>query len=177
MECHGIFLIVGKPRRSTNKNKNGYKEKFYFSDIGLSLPLVSLDHCSTLKTQKMTTQEVAKRLVALCKEGKWEEVYQELFSPAILSIEPEGAPWGKVQGFDAIAEKAKKWQEMVEEVHSMEISDPIVAENFFAITMKSKVTMKGQNEPINMDEVCVYNVVDGKVISEQFFYTPMPELV
>ncbi len=125
----------------------------------------------------MTTQEVANRLVELCREGKWEQVYQELFSPEIRSIEPEGAPWGTVKGFDAIAKKAKEWESMVEEFHSSEISDPIVAENFFAITMKSKVTLKGQSESMDMDEVCVYKVADGKVVSEQFFYTPMPELV
>ncbi|MEP5610983.1 MAG: SnoaL-like domain-containing protein [Cyclobacteriaceae bacterium] len=123
----------------------------------------------------MTTQEVANRLVELCRESKWEEVFKELYSPEIVSIEPEGASWGTVKGFDALAKKGEEWQKMVEEFHSMEISNPIVAENFFSLTMKSKVTMKGQTEPINMDEVCVYNVVDGKVVSEQFFYTPLPE--
>ena len=52
-----------------------------------------------------------------------------------------------------------------------------MAENFFTMTMKSKVTMKGMDHPIDMDEVCVYRVADGKVVTEQFFYTPMPELV
>lgn len=125
----------------------------------------------------MTTQEIANRLVELSREGKWEQIYQELFSEEIVSIEPDGGPWGKVQGFEALAKKAKEWENMVEEFHSMEISDPIVAENFFSCTMKSKVTMKGTSEPINMDEICVYNVKDGKVVSEQFFYTPMPQFV
>ncbi len=125
----------------------------------------------------MTTQEVANRLVELSRESKWEEIYQELFSPEIVSIEPKGGPWGTVKGFEAIAKKAKEWETMVEEFHSMEVSDPIVAENFFALTMKSKVTMKGQTEPTDMDEICLYNVVDGKVVSEQFFYTPQPEFV
>ena len=58
-------------------------------------------------------------------------------SQDIKSIEPEGATWGTVQGFDAIAKKGQEWQEMVAEFHSSEISDPIVAENFFSITMKS----------------------------------------
>ncbi len=124
----------------------------------------------------MTTQEVANRLVELCREGKWEQAYQELFSPEFLSIEPEGAPWGTVKGFDAMAKKAKEWDNMVEEFHSSEITDPVVAENFFSLAMKSKVTMKGHQAPVNMDEVIVYNVIDGKVVSEQYFYTPIPEL-
>ena len=125
----------------------------------------------------MTTQEVANRLVALFREGKYEQVFQELYSPDIVSKEPEGGPWGTVQGFDAIAKKGKEWNEMVTEFHSSEISEPIVAENFFSLTMKSKVSMKGMDQPIDMDEVCVYKVENGKVVLEQFFYTPMPELV
>ncbi|WP_425390536.1 SnoaL-like domain-containing protein [Ekhidna sp.] len=122
----------------------------------------------------MTTQEVANELVKLCREGKWDECISKLYSADIVSIEPEGGAWGKVQGLEAIAKKGKEWNEMVAEFHSGEISDPIVAENFFSITMKSKVTMKGMDHPINMDEICVYEVNNGKVVKEQFFYTPMP---
>lgn len=125
----------------------------------------------------MSTEEVAKKLVTLCREGKFEQVIQELYSPEIVSIEPDGAPWGTVKGFDAIAQKGKEWNEMVAEFHSGEVSDPLVAENFFTITMKSKVTMKGMNQPMDMDEVCVYEVNEGKVVKEQFFYTPMPQPV
>ena len=126
----------------------------------------------------MTTQEVANQLVKFCREGKFDECIQQLYSPEIISIEPEGSPLDStVQGFDAISKKAEQWHEMVEEFHSSEISDPIVAENFFAITMKSKVTLKGADHPMDMDEVCIYHVENGKVIKEQFFYTPMPEPV
>lgn len=114
--------------------------------------------------------------MVLCRQGKYEQVYQELFSPEIESIEPEGGPWdSKVKGLEALAKKGQMWQEMVEEIHSTEISDPIVAENFFACTMKMKVTLKGMPGPIDMDEVCVYRVENGKVMSEQFFYTPEPQ--
>ena len=109
-------------------------------------------------------------------KGKWEECIQKFYSPTIISREPEGGMWGEVQGLDAIAQKGKDWEAMVEEFHSSEISDPVVAENFFSISMKSKVTMKGMDQPINMDEICVYEVVDGKVVKEQFFYTPMPQM-
>jgi hypothetical protein len=123
----------------------------------------------------MTTQDVANEFVAMCKEGKWEECIKKFYSPEIKSIEPEGGAWGTVQGLEAIAKKAEEWHGMVDEFHDSEISDPIVAENFFSMTMKSKVTLKGMDHPINMDEICVYEVNDGKVVKEQFFYTPMPE--
>lgn len=126
----------------------------------------------------MTTEEVAKQLVKLCREGKFDECIQNLYSPDIVSIEPEGGPWeARVQGLEAIAKKGQQWNDMLAEFHTSEISDPIVAENFFSITMKSNVTLKGMNEPIDMDEVCVYRVENGKVVTEQFFYTPMPQPV
>ncbi len=123
----------------------------------------------------MTTQEVADRLISLCREGKYEEVYKELFSPEILSLEPEGSSWPKAQGFDQLAEKGKMWQEMVEEFVEGTISDPVVAGDHFTCTMKSKVKFKGAPEAVEMDEICVYKVVDGKVVLEQFFYTPWPQ--
>ena len=124
----------------------------------------------------MTTQEVANQLVKLLREGKFEDCISELYSPEIISIEPEGSPWQtQVQGLDAIAKKGQQWNEMLAEYHSGEISEPIVAENYFSIAMKSKVTLKGMDHSINMDEICVYQVEDGKVVMEQFFYTPLPQ--
>ena len=124
----------------------------------------------------MTTEEVAKQLVKLCREGKFQECINGLYSPDIVSIEPDGGPWeSRVQGLQALAKKGEVWNDMVEAFHTSEISDPIVAENFFSITMKSNVTLKGMNEPVDMDEVCVYCVENGKVVTEQFFYTPMPQ--
>ncbi len=125
----------------------------------------------------MTTQEVANKLVALCREGKYEEAYNELYSPNIKSVEPEGSAWPTVQGMAEIAKKAEVWTNMVEEVLESEISDPIVADDYFAITMKSKVKAKGAPEPMRMDEICVYGVQDGKIVLEQFFYTPVPQEV
>ncbi|WP_421764503.1 SnoaL-like domain-containing protein [Ekhidna sp.] len=121
----------------------------------------------------MTTQQVADQLVKLCREGKFEQVYQELFSNEIESKEPRPDGWETSKGMDGLAEKAKKWEEMVEIFEGGEISDPIVAGDHFACSMKSKVQFKGSPNKIDMDEVAVYKVKDGKVVLEQFFYTPM----
>ncbi len=123
----------------------------------------------------MTTQEVADRLVALCREGKHEQAVKELYAANIVSVEPEGAPNRIVQGLAAVAEKGAKFQSMLEKVNSSIISDPIVAENFFSCSMRMNVQMKGAPVAIDMDEVCVYNVNDGKIVKEEFFYTPQPQ--
>jgi hypothetical protein len=123
----------------------------------------------------MTTQEVANRLVELCREGKYEQVVTELYSPDIVSVEPEGAPDRIVKGLEAIAKKGVRFQSMLEKVNSTVVTDPIVAENFFSCAMLMNVVMKGMPHAIDMDEVCVYTVNNGKVVKEEFFYTPQPQ--
>ena len=118
----------------------------------------------------MTTQEIADRLVDLCRKGEYETCYQELYSPEIVSIEPEHAPGPSiVHGLEGIAEKGKKWKEMTEEFHGSSVGDPIVSGNHFSCAMMVDVTFKGQGR-MKMEEICVYTVKDGKVVSEQFFY-------
>ncbi len=124
----------------------------------------------------MTTQEVANRLVALCRTGQYQQAVQELYAPDIVSVEPEGAPNRMVTGLAAIAEKGKKFESMIEKVNKSIISDPIVAENFFSCNMLMNVQMKGAPVAIDMDEICVYTVNDGKIVREEFFYTPQPQV-
>ena len=125
---------------------------------------------STTATAKMSTKEIAKKLKKLCSEGNFEGAHKELYARDAVSIEPmASAGFDKeTHGLDAIIEKGKKWNAMVSEVHSTEISDPIVAGNTFALTMRMDVTTKDRGRS-EMTELCVYNVKDGKIISEQFF--------
>ncbi|WP_421879134.1 SnoaL-like domain-containing protein [Marinoscillum sp.] len=119
------------------------------------------------------TMTIANELVALCREGKFDQVYNELYdAEKIESLEPKGATFETVTGMEALMKKGEAWNASVEAVLSSEVSDPIVAENFFAITMKMKAKLKDVPEPIQMDEVCVYHVDNGKIVLEQFFYTP-----
>jgi hypothetical protein len=117
----------------------------------------------------MTTQEVASRLVELCRQGQIETAQTELYSDDCNCLEPENAPMRNVTGLPAIIEKSKHFNEMVEEFHGATISDPLVAGNYFSISWLLDVTMKGMGR-IAMDEICVYQVKDGKIVCEQFFY-------
>lgn len=117
----------------------------------------------------MSTQEVADRLVELCREGKNIEAITELYADNIISHEPKGSHVEVAEGKDAIFAKTKQWFDSVEEVHSGVVSDPLVTGNFFAVTMDMDVTYKGMGRN-TMNEVCVYEVKDGKIVFEQFFY-------
>jgi ketosteroid isomerase-like protein len=118
----------------------------------------------------MTTQEIANRLVELCQKGDFEAALTELFSDDATSIEPYSTPAfeKETKGIKAIREKGEKWNSMVQEVHGITVSDPLVATNAFCCTMRLNVTMK-EGGPMDMTELCVYETKDGKIVSEQFF--------
>ncbi len=117
----------------------------------------------------MTTQEVANQFYQWAQEGKFKEIQDEMFAENAVSIEPANSGWLKAEGIDAIREKGKQWNEMVEEMHGGYTNEPIVAGNHFTCVMGMDVTMKGKGR-VKMDEIAVYEVQDGKIVKEQFFY-------
>ena len=120
----------------------------------------------------MNTEAIAKRLVELCRAGKYDEAQSELYGDDAVSIEPEGLPpgaLGNAHGMAEIREKSRKFSESIEAVHGGSVSDALVAGNWFTLTMAMDVTMKGRGR-FSMSEVCVYGVRDGKIVHEQFFY-------
>ena len=118
----------------------------------------------------MNTQEVANRLVELCRIGKVDICQAELFADNAQSIE-SNENFGPIltDGLTAIKAKSVHFQSMVEEFHGATISDPIVTGNCFALTWVFDATMKGQGR-MTLAEICVYKVENGKIVLEQFFY-------
>ena len=118
----------------------------------------------------MTTKEVADRLVKLCRKGDFETTQSELFADDAVSIEPYATPdfAKETKGKNAIIEKGEKFNSMMASMHRIEVSDPLVATNSFACTMRMHVTMKEKGE-MDMTELCVYKVKDGKITEEQFY--------
>jgi len=122
------------------------------------------------KEAVMTTKDVANRLHELFSEGKWAEAQEELFSEDAESVEPPNSPgMQSVKGLDAIRKKGQQFNEMVEEMHGGYSLEPIVAGKFIAIGMGMDVTYKGMGRQ-KMDEIALYEVKDGKIVKEQFFY-------
>ena len=120
----------------------------------------------------MNTEQVAKRLVELCRKGEYEQAQRELYAQDAVSIEmpglPEGA-LGNVEGLEALYEKGRQFSERVEAVHANEVSGPMIAGNWFSVAFSMDITFKGRGR-VQMQDIGVYHVRDGKVVSEQFFY-------
>jgi hypothetical protein len=123
----------------------------------------------TTTEKTMTTQEVADRFFELAEQGNFDKIQEELFDENVKSVEPSHSGWQNVQGLDKVREKGKQWQDMVEEMHGGYTKKPQVAGNFFVCIMGMDVTMKGQPR-MKMDEVALYEVRDGKIVLEQFFF-------
>ena len=118
----------------------------------------------------MTTQEVADRFNELAQTGQWELIQNELYADNAVSIEPAHSPGLKTaEGIAAIKEKGKKFGEMIEEMHGGYSNAPIVAGSHFSLAMGMDVTMKGMGR-MKMDEIAVYEVREGKIVKEQFFF-------
>ncbi len=54
-------------------------------------------------------------------------------------------------------------------MHSASVSEPLVAADHFAIHMKMDISYKNGHRAV-MDEIAVYEVNDGKIIFEQYFF-------
>jgi hypothetical protein len=118
----------------------------------------------------MTTQEIAKRLFELTSTNQHEKAYDELFSDNAVNIEPKHSQGlQSVNGLAAIRLKSEGFNAGIEEVHSGYNHEPMVFGPYIFMEMGMDVTMKGGMR-MNMREMCKYEVKDGKIISEEFFY-------
>ena len=117
----------------------------------------------------MSTKEVADKLVAYCRKGDFNDAQAKLYADDAVSIEPQATPGfeKETKGLDAIKKKSEKFDSMVDTSHGIKISEPLVAGNTFAFTLEMDITMKGKGR-MNMSELCVYHVKDGKIVREEF---------
>src|SRR5690242_15002268 len=120
----------------------------------------------------MTSLEIAKRYVALCKEGKFDECIDALFAPGAVSVEAAAQPGTDrtSKGTEAIHAKSKWWADN-HTVHKAEVSGPYPHDNRFAVRFVFDFTHKPTNKRTTMDEVGLFTVENGKITREEFFYT------
>ena len=117
-----------------------------------------------------TTQEVANRFHELAQSGQWNLILDELYADNAASIEPAHSQGlQSAEGLDAIRQKGKQFGEAVEEMFGGYSNPPQVAGNYFTMAMGMDCKMKGMDR-MKMDEIALYEVKDGKIVKEQFFY-------
>jgi hypothetical protein len=119
----------------------------------------------------MTTQDIATRLVELCRQGQYETAQRELYADNAISIEPEGAQgFPNADSLAGIIEKGAAFRAMIEEIHGGSVSDAVVAGDYFSISLILDATLKGLGRQ-KLEEIVVYKVKDTKIVLEHFFYS------
>lgn len=115
-----------------------------------------------------TVQEVADDLVAMCRQGQFDESGEKYWADDVVSLEPMPGDMAKVQGKAGVRGKGEWWYAN-HEIHDVTVEGPYVHGDQFAVRFKMDLTPKG-GERMTMDEVGVYTVKDGKIAEERFFY-------
>jgi hypothetical protein len=110
------------------------------------------------------------RFKELAQQEKWFEIQNELFSGNVKSIDPPDSPYfGYAEGKAAVRKKGEDWVKRIEGVHKRYTSEPIVSNNHFAVNRVVEIDVKGLGR-VEINEIMLYEVKDGQIISEQFFY-------
>lgn len=119
----------------------------------------------------MTTLEVGKKLVELCKQNKNDEAVKTLYSPGIVSVEAMSMPNmpAEIKGIEAVEAKGKWWMEN-HEIHSATVEGPYPNGDKFVVHFNYDVTNKPSKQRMKMDEMGLFTVEHGKIVREEFFY-------
>lgn len=124
----------------------------------------------TTTNTALTTQEVAARFNELAQQERWFDIQDELFADNVRSIDPPHSLYfGYAEGKAAVREKAMDWVGKVEAFHRGSTTQPIICGNHFAVGRSVDITVEGFGR-IKMDEIMLYEVKDGQIVLEQFFY-------
>lgn len=122
----------------------------------------------------MRVEDIAQELVSLCRSHKFQEAQEKFYADDVISIEPHIVEktdqiHSELRGKEEVMQKAYRLQQIFE-IHRLEISEPMVAGNFFTVKISTDSTNRLTGRRHNNSEIALYFVQEGKIIQEQFFY-------
>jgi len=116
----------------------------------------------------MDVRQVAEEFTALCKAGKLDEAGERFWADNVVSLEPTPGDMQRVEGKQGVRAKGEWWVQN-NEVHGFTTEGPQVNGDQFVLSFGMDVTPTG-GERMQMDEIALYTVRDGKIVEERFFY-------
>jgi len=121
-------------------------------------------------TITMTTEQVAARFNQLAQQEKWFDIQDELFAEDVTSVDPPNSPYLKLaEGKATVRKKGEDWVKRIQAVHRLHTTEPVVAGNHFVVGREVDITVEGFGR-ITIDEIMLYEVREGQIVLEQFFY-------
>jgi hypothetical protein len=117
----------------------------------------------------MNTEQVAQKVVELTGKQAWHEALDTLYAKDIVSVEARAMDGGspETRGIDGVRGKTDWWLQNMQ-VHSVKVSGPFVAHDRFVVQYDIDVTDKNSKKRMQLSEVDVYTVNDGKIVREEF---------
>ncbi|SEA10490.1 nuclear transport factor 2 family protein [Rubrimonas cliftonensis] len=115
----------------------------------------------------MTIHEIARAFTAACAEGRDADA-QAFWADDVVSVEAMSGPMARAEGREALLAKARWWHEN-HEIHGVTVEGPWPNGDQFAVKFWMDVTPKGAAR-MQMDEIGLYTVRDGRIVEERFFY-------
>jgi ketosteroid isomerase-like protein len=119
----------------------------------------------------MTLKEIADELVAGCREDRARANLTKLYAPDAVSVEAMDMGNGReTKGLAGIDGKHQWWEDN-HTITGGKVEGPFLhGEDRFAVTFAMQGTNKGDGKAFDMTEVGIYQVKDGKIVREEFFY-------
>ncbi len=117
----------------------------------------------------MSINELAHDFTAMLQRGEHMEAATKYYADSIASYEAMEGPMAVCKGRDAVHKKGEWWYAN-HEVHSAKSDGPYINGNQFAVNFAIDVTVKETGQRMQMQEVGLYTVQNGKVVEERFLY-------
>ncbi len=115
----------------------------------------------------MDTRDIANDVVALAKAGNLDAIGEKYWSDDIVSLEAMDGSMARLDGRDAVHGKGVWWNG-AHDVHSVETRGPWVNGDQFAVHWAMDVRQKEIGQRLQLEEVALYTVRDGKIVEERF---------
>ena len=116
----------------------------------------------------MNTEEVAHKVVQLCRRQAWKEAIDTLYDDNIVSVEAHGQGGSpETRGIEGVRAKTDWWTQNMQ-VHDVKVGGPFAAHDRFVVQYDIDVTDKNSQKRMQMSEVGVYTVKGGRIVREEF---------
>ncbi|MBI1250478.1 MAG: nuclear transport factor 2 family protein [Alphaproteobacteria bacterium] len=116
----------------------------------------------------MSIVDIAKDVAALNAANKGEEAGAKYWADDVVSREAMDGPMAELRGKEAVKGKSDWWYAN-HTVHKVDARGVFVKGDEFAIAFYLDVTPNDSGQRMQMEELGLYKVKNGKIVEESFF--------
>lgn len=113
-----------------------------------------------------TVTSISENLIELLKKQEFIKAYEELFSQEAESIDPLYSASISSKGLKSLIERETAFLTRAK-INKVDVSEPIHCGTYFTFKLSMNFSIEGKEH--NLEELCIYKVSQGKIISQQFF--------